>query len=214
MPAAVCTHVEDFLGPIERVMRGFQSDRVDVDLVWVAPGVGRDFHTLVTCGMSGRPMTKSGTRVKCRCSPYAELLLRLPADWPVGPDAMNDPQASWPLRELLNLASAPHFEAMHFGHGHTMTVVDDTRSEVTTICPETDFCGWVLREPAWAPRRFRSLRHDRRHRLDFFGSIPLYAEELEIACTRGSSFLFGNLDRAGVTDQLVVDRPNLFAGIH
>jgi hypothetical protein len=180
-------------------------------LLWVAPTPANDFHTLITCGMALRPMPMPPT--PCGCSPYAELLLRLPAEWSVGPDASHTDEATWPLTELMHVARIPHLDATHFGAGHTVTLVDAPTGAVHAMGP-TGFCGCVLREPDWTPTSFRQLRLTLGDRLHFLSVIPLYEGELVFAHEQGGPALLDCLDSRGVTDLVVVDRPSVFTVIH
>ena len=212
LQAGVAEHVERYLGPVTGVVTGFGSGPMRVDLIWVEPRPGQDFHTLVTSGMSARPMSKPAG--PCECSPFAELVLRLPAHWPVGPGAGQARKFRWPLEELIYLAHMPHRDETHFGLGHTVTLVEDTGEAVASITPETTFGGWVLRRPDWAPRPFRHLRRTFLHRVDFFSAVPLYPDELKLAFDEGSQALFERLDASGITDLLVADRPSAFTVLH
>ena len=95
----IVLHVERHLGPIAAVLRGSESRGMRIDLLWVPPDADRGFHTIVTCGMSGRPMTIPDAT--CVCGQYVELVLRLPRAWPVGPDVPKDEAHRWPLDELI-----------------------------------------------------------------------------------------------------------------
>ena len=76
---AVSAHVERHLGRIGVVFHEIVSDLVHIDLLHVPPTRERPFHTLVTCGMSTRPMNVPEDAEELR---YAELMLSLPPDWP------------------------------------------------------------------------------------------------------------------------------------
>jgi len=83
----IARHIEAHIGKIEMVFHELISDLVHIDVYWVKPTPGRDFHTLITTGMSDRPMTVpegEGT------SPYAELMICLPSSWPISREAFKD----------------------------------------------------------------------------------------------------------------------------
>lgn len=212
LAAFVTLHVRRYIGPIKAVLEGTESGGMRADMLWVDPGRDRPFHTLVTCGMGLRPMSVAESR--CACSPFAELVLRLPPDWPIGPTASRTSKARWPIEELFHLAYMPHREQTHVGHGHTVTVIDPKAREVAPICVDSPFHGWVLRRPDWTPRSFRSLRLTFEQRLDFLSAVALFADELELAYDKGSGVLLEHLDRAGVTDLLATGRPSALSPIH
>jgi hypothetical protein len=78
---AIKRHIEAHLGKIDSVFHELVSDLVHLDVHLIKPAAGRDFHTLVTSGMSDRPMSVPEGAEEYR---YSELLIGLPQDWPVG----------------------------------------------------------------------------------------------------------------------------------
>ena len=65
------------------------------------PTPARPFATFATLGMSDRPMTVPPDAVRSGAARYAELVVSLPADWPV-PDGGSwaDEAAFMPVRAL------------------------------------------------------------------------------------------------------------------
>ena len=108
----------------------------------------------------------------------------------------------WPLLELMRLARMPHEDETHFGHGHTVALVDPVRGHVVTMVASTRLCGWVLRRPTWTPPGFGRLAAGRFRRIDFFSAIPVYPGELELAYEQGCAELLRRMDKAGVNDLL------------
>jgi hypothetical protein len=201
------SHVERNIGRVERVFHDLESDVVHIDILWIEPGPGRDFHTFVTCGMSEQPMQPCTRRCRCR---YAELLLRLPRSWPLRPEELQLPRNLWPIRELEFLARAPHLHRIHLWGGDTVANGDPDR-RLRPLNPATRFSATVLAEPDWTPSAFRRLRVGRDRRIRFFSVIPLYAEEFLLDREQGAEALLAHLEQAGVDDLLDVDRPNLLA---
>lgn len=61
----------------------------------IPPAVDRPFHVLVTSGMSDLAMTvPEGMEFFRR----AELMIALPADWPIEGPRFEDEQGYWPIR--------------------------------------------------------------------------------------------------------------------
>ena len=77
------------------------SDLVKVDVHYVKPTEQRPFQTLITSGMSDRPMAPPPD---CSEYAYAELMICLPPDWPLTDSALGDPNYSWPLEWIKLLA--------------------------------------------------------------------------------------------------------------
>ena len=105
---AIGEHVVKHVGPVTDVFHERVSDIVPIDVLVIGPDEGRPFTTLVTCGMSERPMRVPlenpddlGLIPELR---YAELLLALPPEWPVTPAAFEDEANYWPVRWLKRLA--------------------------------------------------------------------------------------------------------------
>jgi hypothetical protein len=199
---AMSAHVEKYIGRIGWVLHDLTSDVVHVDLLWVAPGPRRDFHTFVTCGMSERAMHAPSDRGDCR---HAELLLRLPSTWTLGVRELGDERNNWPLQELDHLARMPHVYATWLWDGHT--VANGNPPEPLTA--STDFSGTILAPATWVPRGFRTLRVDPDRTVRFFSVIPVYAEELLLARDAGCERLLDEIERAGITDLLDVRRPSV-----
>jgi hypothetical protein len=70
------------------------SDLVHIDVHVTPPSPGRPRYTLVTSGMSDRPMSVP-PGIDSR---YAELMTALPADWPLTAEAFRDEATYWPVR--------------------------------------------------------------------------------------------------------------------
>lgn len=69
-------HVERFIGKVDMVYHEIISDFVHLDIFLVNPTPERNFFTLVTSGMSQRPMKAPPGAEKFQ---YAELMICLPS---------------------------------------------------------------------------------------------------------------------------------------
>jgi hypothetical protein len=98
-------HIAKYCGKVETVLHELLSDLVHIDIHWVAPTANKPYHTLVTSGMSDRPMT---VPPGANQGQFAEVMLCLPADWPMTQEAFRDESNYWPLRWLKILARFPH----------------------------------------------------------------------------------------------------------
>ncbi|GII51320.1 hypothetical protein Psi02_77440 [Planotetraspora silvatica] len=102
---AIDRHIATHFGPVAFVLHEIASHLVGVHVYVVGPSAERPYQTLVTSGMSERPMTvPDGHGI----SPYAELMLCLPADWPLTQAALHDERTGWPVRVLKQVARLPH----------------------------------------------------------------------------------------------------------
>src|SRR4051812_43735293 len=94
--ATVGDHVETHFGPVSGIYHELLSACVHVDLYIVNPTKGRPVTTVVTCGMSRRPMPDDR---------HVELMLVLPPTWPtLGQPGFETPAGFWPYRLLKELA--------------------------------------------------------------------------------------------------------------
>lgn len=91
----VARHVETHIGPVRNVFHEIVSTHVHLDILVVDPTPQRNFYTLVTCGMGMRPMNVPEGAEAWR---FAELMLCLPANWPLSESAFRDEDHYWPVR--------------------------------------------------------------------------------------------------------------------
>jgi len=196
-------HVERHVGRIGHVIHPPGPEIVHVDILHVPASKQRRWHTLVTCGMSRRPMCPPKEAADCR---LAELFLRLPAEWPVCVPA-HDIRSGWPFLQLGHLARFPHLAETWLWEGHTVGAPDPKER----IAPGVGFTAWIL-----GPHL--SLGHDGctvrfgRQTIRLFSALPIYPEELELAMMSGSEALFLFLEAAGVSDMIRVRRRNCVTG--
>jgi hypothetical protein len=205
---AIGEHVVKHIGPVTNVFHEIQSDLVHVDILVVGPTGARPFVTLVTCGMSERPMRipienpeDLGAVPELR---FAELLLCLPPDWPLTPDDFRDEANYWPLRWLKRLARLPHAMEGWLGIGHTIPHGDPP----APLGPNTQFCGWLIDEPVLSPPELLKLRTGD-ETINFYSAIPLYEEEMPLKVRKGSGALAHLLDSAKVSELIDIRRRNV-----
>jgi hypothetical protein len=90
----ISEHIEQYIGPVASVFHELLSDLVHIDVHIVEPTEERNFYTLVTSGMSDLPMAAPEGAEEFR---YAELLIALPPDWPMGDDEWKQDENFWPI---------------------------------------------------------------------------------------------------------------------
>jgi hypothetical protein len=205
---AIVEHVTKHVGPVTNVFQEMHSDVIRIDLLVAGPHEGRPFTTLVTCGMSELPM-----RVPLENPDdlalipelrYAELLLSLPPDWPLTPDAFQDEANYWPLRWLKRLARLPHRMEGWLGLGHTVPNGEPPQP----LGPNTAFAGWLIDEPVVLPRELIKLRTGQRV-INFYAAVPLYPDEMEFKVRNGGGVLGRLLDQKKVNEQIDLNRPSV-----
>jgi hypothetical protein len=205
---AIGEHVMAHIGPVTNVFHEIESDLVRIDILVVGPSDKRPFTTLVTCGMSDRPMRVPiedpedlGLVPELR---YAELLLCLPPDWPLTSESFRDEANYWPVRWLKRLARLPHRCDGWLGVGHTIPNGDPP----APFAPNVPFCGWLVDEPVLLPTEVQKLRLSDKV-VNFYSIVPLYEEEMLLKLRKGSGSLAHLLDRAKVSELVEVGRRNV-----
>lgn len=198
---AITDHIERHLGPVEQVFHEIVSPTVHVDIHWVAPSAARPWHILVTSGMSERPMNAPEAMSEFL---YSELMVSLPASWPISAEAFEDEANYWPIRWLKILARFPHEYETWLSFGHTMP----NGNPPEPFAPSTDLCGMMLVPPAQAPELFE-LKMDDGRTIHFWSLLPLYREEMDLKLEKGADALLDLFDQAGVSEVINPARPNV-----
>lgn len=197
----ISNHIEKYVGQIDMVFHELISDQVHIDLHWIKPTEERPFHTLVTSGMSDRPMT---TPDEMSDFQYAELSICLPADWKLSNEDFEDEENYWPLRWLKILSRFPHEYNTWLGYGHTIPNGNppapfSAKSKLNTVI--------LLPSIVFDPE-FHELQINDEKTIYFYTIYPLYSEEVDLKMKQGSEALFDGFERIGLTDVLNLNREN------
>lgn len=196
---AIDRHIAEFFGPVEFVYHEMVSHLVAVHVYVIEPTEARPYRTLMTSGMSELPMTvPDGHDI----SPYAELMIALPADWPL------DDQSTWPLQVLKEIARLPHEYGTWLGPWHSVPNGDPPQP----YAPGVPFSGVVVAPMLRVPAAARVIEVGDGTRVDLFGLIPLHPDEVAVKVEQGTDALIGVLDRGGITELLDPDRPSFARG--
>ncbi len=198
---AISVHIEQHIGPIDYVYRELVSEYVHIDIHRVPPQKHRPFYTLVTSGMSERPMTVPDGAESLQ---FTELMMCLPPHWRLNMEDFRDERHYWPIRLLKVLARLPHEFHTWLGLSHSIPNGDPTQP----YAPNTRFCCSVIVPPLTCSDPFRSLIIDAEQKILFYAVLPLYREEMECKLKEGMSVLIDRLDQARVTELLNVRRKN------
>jgi hypothetical protein len=196
----ITAHVNKNVGPIAHLFHWRGAELVHVNVLHVPPTRGRNRHTLLTCGMSQRPMCPPEEASDCR---FAELYLSLPPDWPIQPP-IPDERSVWPIRELAQLARFAHTAETWLWYGHTVGA-EDPKERIT---PGAGFTAWIL-----GPHL--SLGHDGcvfefgGRTIYYHSVLPIYPEELDLARTCGPDVLFWLFSATQIDDLVNIRRPNV-----
>ena len=195
-------HIETYLGPVEMVYHEIISDLVHIDVHHVAPRPGRLYHTLITSGMSDKPMTTPPPAFPHR---YAELMICLPYTWKLSEAAFRDEVNYWPVRLLKRLARFPHEYQTWLGWGHTVPNGDP----MEPFTPETKLSCALLSPSILAGPDFFELTVSPEKTIRFFCIWPLYAEETDFKLKHGTEALAEKFKKNGITEIVDLRRKNV-----
>ena len=198
----ITAHITKHIAEPQYVFHEFVSDLVHLDVHVVPPGPERNYFTLVTSGMSDRPMTPPAEYAQCA---YAELMMCLPPDWPLNEEGSGELEVYWPVELLKFLARFPHEYETWFAESHTVP----NGESFEHYASNTDFCAITFANPKTAPAEFAQLQIAENKVINFLAVIPLYLTEIKLALKEGSEPLFELLEANVVTEVLDLNRKNL-----
>lgn len=205
---AVSAHVERHVGPIAGVFHEILSDLVHIDVHWVKPSRKFPFHTLVTSGMSDKPMTTPEGLEEHR---YAELCVLLPESWPVNladyqlmEEAFKEERNYWPVRWLKTIARFPHEYDTWVAYGHTIP-----NGEGAEPFADNTKLGCIMLMPSLTlGNAFFELKVSDEKTIKFYCLYPLYKEEMDYKLKKGFDALLDKFDQYKVSDVVDIQRPN------
>ena len=205
---AISEHIEKHIGKIEIVFHEIVSDLVHIDVHWVKPTKQFPFHTLVTSGMSDKPMTVPQGLDDHK---YAELCILLPEDWQIDgtsyltmEQAFKNENNYWPVRWLKTIARFPHEYDTWVGHGHTIP-----NGENADPFAENTKLGCMILFPSLSlGSNFFNLRINEDKNINFYCLYPLYKEEMNFKLKNGSDALLDKFEKHNLTDIVDIKRKN------
>lgn len=200
--AAIRAHVEDHVGPVEGEFAEPIPGDLAVDVLFAGPTPEFPFRTLVTAGMSARPMAQPPGGAG---NPFAELAFLLPPTWPVAGEPFQRPWSFWPVQVLKSLVRFAHETGTWLGSGQVLADEGDPPPPYAAGVP---FNAVLLLPPVSLPVDFWHLRRlDRTVR--FLALYPLFWDEYLWAQGSGVEALLGAFDRQVAPDVLDMGRKSL-----
>lgn len=188
-------HVEKNIGKVDRVFHELISDVIHVDILIVEPTSDKNYYSLITSGMSDKPMNVSPEQ----SSPYIELLLNLPNSWKLSQDDLKDENNYWPIRLLKSLARFPHLYNTFLGYGHTVQ-----NGNYDSYSPDTQFCGSILL-PMFDDGEIQ-LQVSPEKTINFFTVLPLYEKEIKFSLENGTDSFFNKLIEHDFSTEINIHR--------
>lgn len=200
---AICNHIEKHIGTIDTVFHELVSDIVHIDVHWIKPSETYRFHTLVTSGMSDKPMNTPPGMEENR---YAELCILLPQEWDIDETGKSFENESnyWPIRWLKTIARFPHEYNTWVNYGHTIP----NGEQGEPFAANTGFGCMILLPGLHFGNRFFELEINNNKTIQFYCLYPLYKEEMDFKLKHGLDALLGKFDEYKVSDVVDIKRIN------
>lgn len=197
----ILAHVTKYLGSVSNtVSEIIPGSRVTVNIHIIPPTKVRDFITLVTTGMSDYAMDNSDEANEVK---YAELLLKLPPNWPIDKNDMTDHNNYWPIGWLRKTAHIPHIydgllaEGVILPNGEPpQPFASNTMLSCIMVCKSRE-------------RGLERLVNNQGDIINFYTLIPIYEEERNMALEKGCEYLIEKMNKAGISDVLDFKRKNV-----
>lgn len=194
----IVAHIEKHLGPITATFRREDSDS-PIDLLWLRPGANRPYHTLITLGLSDRPMDIPDDVANKNAAERAELMIMLPPEWNISPDNLKSEQGYWPIAWLTMLADFARAPGNWLGTGYVFP-----NGEPMSEIADTPFSGILVLPPFVSHAHEACVFHSRDGtRLNLYALIPLYPGEIELKTAQGLDVLLERFDESGINSEVV-----------
>ena len=193
-------HISRFVGEPSFVLHEVVSPTVHIDVHVVEPTKARNFYTLVTSGMSDKPMKSPFDGLE-----FAELVICLPPSWKVTEDSIHDERYYWPIRQLKYLARLPHEFNTWLWATHTIPNGDPPKP----YADNTQLCCALLAYPRLFGEGFWMLPVQNTKTIHFLSVIPIYAEEMEFKLNEGVDALYTRFDQQRTCELLDIARPSV-----
>ncbi|WP_144126626.1 suppressor of fused domain protein [Catellatospora sichuanensis] len=188
---AIDRHIETHFGPIASVWHEFASDLVNLHVYLVEPTPDRPYYTLVTSGMSELPMA-----VPDGHSPYAELMISLPADWPLSAGNFRDDAVSWPLGLLKMAARLPHEYRSWLGPWHSIP----NGQPAEPYAPGVPFAGVLIAPMIRCADEAHTIVTAGGKEISLLALVPLHPAEMDLKVTSGTDALLDAFSRVDVSE--------------
>ncbi|EHK58498.1 suppressor of fused domain protein [Allomesorhizobium alhagi] len=191
---------------------GFENV-VKVDLILFPPAPDRDNWTIVTVGMSDRPMTvaEALSPDEQKSFELAELTISLPSDafsidatGRIAEGELRKGPHAWIVANLAILAHLPHDYRTWLGVGHSIPN-GDPAEPYTSYVP---FSGVIIASPLHWAERYRTIASSEGP-INILAVVPVYEDEMNFLLAKGFDALHAELEAFGYTEVMSETRPNI-----
>ncbi|MDM5154723.1 suppressor of fused domain protein [Bacillus sp. DX1.1] len=195
----ILDYITEQFGPINNTISEIiPGSKVAVDIQVILPSKEHDFITLVTTGMSDLAMDDSEDSKGFK---YAELVLKLPANWPISKNEMTNKDNYWPLKWLRMVAHIPHKCDGWLDEG---VILPNGEPPMPFASNTALSCILISKS-----KEMRSFIDSENRIINFYTLIPIYTEERMIALQKGHEYLIERFDKFGISDVLGIKRENI-----
>ena len=194
-------HISKFFGDSEiTVFHELISDLIHVDVFVIKANEDRNYHILMTCGMSSLSMSvPEGLEGLA----YAEIVILLPETWSLDHSDFEDENVYWPIRQLKVLARFPHLYKTWLGFGHTIA----NGNPAERMSENCNFKGSLIIPSINLPEDFMIIETNDK-KINVYSMIPIYAEEMDFKLRKGTDKLLKKFFTNGVSEVIDINRIN------
>jgi hypothetical protein len=175
-------HFESVYGPVTMIYHEENSEFIHIDIHRFGPEPF-GHYTLVTTGMAERAMNVPAEVVDREQYRFAELVLHLPADWPMEWEVLRQTRNWWPMDVLRTLARLPHQNESWVWSGHTIRSADPPIS----YAEDTQLCAALVCPAYMIPPELEVLEMPDGREVVFHNLGFLYLEEWQFCKENGSA---------------------------
>lgn len=197
---AIEKHLDQFFDSKDEIVVFDEKESPDfhLDAYWIKPNDFRNYHILLTNGVSTRPLKTPSKEF----SSYIELAILLPKYWNLGNEQWKAESNYWPISLLKGIGRYPHENNTWLGFGHTIP-----EAENETISG-TKFTATILLKSKTLPPAFQTIPYEN-NAIEIFLLFPLYKNELTYKTQKGTDSLIDLFQRNNINDIIDINRKNV-----
>ncbi|RAR46803.1 suppressor of fused domain protein [Flavobacterium lacus] len=184
-----------------KVFDEIESELIHRDVYFIKATEERQYHILLSCGMSALPMT---VPKDIASSEFIEIMILLPKEWNLEYESFSEEKNYWPIRIMKEIMMLPHENETWFGFGHTYGHEEDEE-----LAEGIGFNSIMLASSMELSDEFTQIELDNGKVVEIYTLIPLYKEELEFKKKNGASALLEKFDKFGIEEIVKIGRKNV-----
>lgn len=177
----------------------------DITISWIKATDHRPFHILYTKGMSNYKMPVPDDIPGSDCLEYAELMVYLPSDWPIGDAEFENDNNYWPVHLLKSIALFARQNQTYVMEGDTFP----NGVDASNIANTGFGCALIMPPYLFTCEEFLKLETSTGQIINFYSVIPLYKQEMELKIAKGLSALLDRFSDNNIDDIIDINRKNV-----